>query len=95
MHYSTGKSRHLGYKGKPIDGLDSATAAILINKGVIVESLEELFETIPDVKENAMQHPDVIDDVVIKVDEKQKKERKPRTPKQVKPKRVAKRVSKK
>ena len=95
MHYSTGKSRYLGYIGKPISGLDSATAQILLKKGVIAETLSELFGENPADIEQVVQHPDIIPQVTVEVRDLPKVERKPKAEKKVKPKRVVKKVTKK
>ena len=95
MHYSTGKSRHLGYIGKPISGLDSATAQILLKKGVIAETLLELFAEKHADTEQDVQHPDIIPQVVIEVRDIPKVERKQKDEKKVKPKRNSKKVTKK
>ena len=42
MLYSTGISPYLGHRGKPVENVDSLTAEILIKKGTVVRSLEEL-----------------------------------------------------
>lgn len=93
-YYSTGKSPYLKGRGKPVV-TDAITAAILLQKGSIVSSLEELNETVAVDIPQVVKHPDIIPDVVVEVRATPKVERKPKTEKKVKPKRNSKKVTKK
>ena len=68
MYYSTGKGRHLGYAGKPVSGIDTETAKILIKKGVIVESLSEAIGNAETKVEDVIPVEPVIPDMSVKVE---------------------------
>jgi hypothetical protein len=93
-YYSTGKSPYLKGRGKPVV-TDSITAAILLQKGSIVSSLDELNGTVKVETPNVVEHPDIIPTVTVEVRDIPKVERKPKAEKKVKPKRVVKKVTKK
>lgn len=59
-YYSTGLSKHLPKRGKPIECNNAITVDILLKKGCIVETLAELttkVETVNVVKEQIIEVP--------------------------------------
>ena len=66
IYYSTGKSAYLPKRGKPVPCTNQITADILIKKGSIVVSLEELEQEIAPEKTVEPVEEKVVEEKVVK-----------------------------